>query len=100
MILYNITFTVAIEIEEDFVSWMKDTHIPDIFATGLFLEHKFFRLLNSPDDSVTNFSLQFYAENTQKLIEYEGRFAHALRYETQARYGEKALAFRTLLEAI
>lgn len=100
MILYNITFTVAIEIEEDFVSWMKGTHIPDIFATGLFLEHKFFRLLNSPDDSVTNFSLQFYAENTQKLIEYEGRFAHALRYETQARYGEKALAFRTLLEAI
>lgn len=100
MILYNITFTVAIEIEEDFVSWMKGTHIPDIFATGLFLEHKFFRLLNSPDDSVTNFSLQFYAENTQKLIEYEGKFAHALRYETQARYGEKALAFRTLLEAI
>ncbi|WP_296702081.1 DUF4286 family protein [Algoriphagus sp.] len=100
MILYNITFTVSIEIEEDFVQWMKETHIPEIFATGLFLEHKFFRLLNSPDDNVTNFSVQFYAENTQKLIEYEGRFAHALRYETQARYGEKALAFRTLLETI
>ncbi|MEN2280669.1 DUF4286 family protein [Algoriphagus sp. SE2] len=100
MILYNITFTVNNEIEEDFVQWMKDTHIPDIFATGLFLEHKFFRLLNSPDDSVTNYSLQFFTENTQKLIEYESRFAQALRYETQARYGEKAIPFRTLMELV
>lgn len=100
MILYNITFTVNNEIEEDFVNWMKETHIPDIFATGLFIEHKFFRLLNSPDDQVTNYSLQFYAESTKKLIEYEGRFAHALRYETQARYGQKALAFRTLMELV
>lgn len=100
MILYNITFTVNNEIEEDFVQWMKETHIPDIFATGLFLEHKFFRLLNSPDDNVTNYSLQFFTENTQKLIEYESRFAHALRYETQARYGEKAIPFRTLMELV
>lgn len=100
MILYNITFTVNNEIEEDFVNWMKETHIPDIFATGLFIEHKFFRLLNSPDDHVTNYCVQFFAENTKKLIEYEGRFAHALRYETQARYGEKALAFRTLMESV
>jgi hypothetical protein len=100
MILYNITFTVANEIEEDFVQWMKDKHIPDIFATGLFTEHKFFRLLNSPDDNVTNYAIQFFAENTKKLIEYEARFAHELRFETQARYGEKAIPFRTLMESV
>ncbi len=100
MILYNITFTVSNDVEEDFVQWMKETHIPDIFATGLFLEHKFFRLLNSPDDNATNYSLQFFAESTAKLIEYESRFAHALRYETQARYGENAMEFRTLMEMV
>jgi hypothetical protein len=100
MILYNITFTVSNEIEEDFVQWMKSTHIPDIFATGLFTDHKFFRLLNSPDDNVTNYSVQFFAENTKKLIEYESKYAHPLRYETQARYGEQAIAFRTLMESV
>ncbi|WP_268033411.1 DUF4286 family protein [Algoriphagus sp. PAP.12] len=100
MILYNITFSVANEIDEDFVAWMKETHIPEIFATGLFVEHKFFRLLNSPDDSSTNYSVQFFAESTNKLIEYENRFANALRNQTLQRYGEKALAFRTLLESI
>ncbi len=100
MILYNITYTVATDIEDDFVRWMKVTHIPDVFATGLFTEHRFFRLMNSTNDGFTNYSIQFFAESTAKLIEYENRFANALRYETQARYGEKALAFRSLLEAV
>jgi hypothetical protein len=100
MILYNITYTVATDIEDDFVSWMKTTYIPDVFATGLFTEHRFYRLMNSTNDGFTNYSIQFFAESTAKLIEYENRFANALRYETQARYGEKALAFRSLLEAV
>ena len=100
MILYNITFTVATEIEDDFVTWMKADHIPAIFATGMFTDHGFYRLMNSTADGFTNYSIQFFAESTAKLIEYENRFANALRYETQARYGEKALAFRSLLEAI
>lgn len=100
MILYNITFTVSNDIEDDFVQWMKATHIPDIFATDLFTAHKFYRLINSPDDNATNYSVQFFAEDTKKLIEYESKFATALRYETQARYGESAIAFRTLLESV
>ncbi len=100
MILYNITYTVATDVEEDFVTWMKNDHIPDVFATGLFTEHRFYRLMNSTNDGFTNYSIQFFAESTSKLVEYESRFANALRYETQARYGEKALAFRTLLEAV
>lgn len=100
MILYNITFTVSLEIEDDFVQWMKETHIPDIFATGLFTDHKFYRLMNSMQDGATNYSIQFFAESTNMLMEYERKFATKLRYETQARYGEKALAFRTLLESV
>ncbi len=100
MILYNITYTVAHSVEEDFVKWMKETHIPDVFATGLFTEHKFFRLLNSADDESTNYSIQFMAESTNKLVEYERLYAQDLRVQTQIRYGEKALAFRTLLEQI
>lgn len=100
MILYNITYTIATDIEDDFVSWMKTHHIPEIFATGLFTEHRFYRLMNSTNDGFTNYSIQFFAETTAKLIEYENRYANELRYQTQARYGEKALAFRSLLEAV
>lgn len=100
MILYNITYTVAHAVEEDFVAWMRGTHIPDVFATGLFTDHKFYRLLNSADDESTNYSIQFFAESTAKLVEYERKFAQELRIKPQIRYGEKAMAFRTLLQEV
>lgn len=100
MILYNITYTVAHSVEEDFVKWMKETHIPDVFATGIFTDQKFYRLLNSADDQSTNYSLQFFAESTAKLVEYERLYAQELRVQTQIRYGEKAMAFRTLLQSV
>lgn len=100
MILYNITYTVANSVEEDFVQWMKETHIPNVFATGIFTGHKFYRLLNSADDEATNYSLQFFAASTAKLVEYERFHAQELRVQTQIRYGEKALAFRTLLQEV
>lgn len=100
MILYNITYTVSHSVEEDFVKWMKETHIPDVFATGIFTGHKFYRLLNSADDEATNYSIQFFAESTAKLVEYERLYAQELRVRPQVRYGEKALAFRTLLQEV
>ncbi len=100
MILYNITYTVAHSVEDDFVSWMKGTHIPEVFACGLFTDHKFYRLLNSSDDESTNYSIQFFAESTAKLMEYEKLYAQDLRIKPQIRFGEKALAFRTLLQEV
>jgi hypothetical protein len=34
------------------------------------------------------------------MMDYEKNYAPALRAKTQARYKEKALAFRTLLETV
>ncbi len=39
MIIYNVTVNVEKEVEEVWVNWMKETHIPEILATGLFHEH-------------------------------------------------------------
>ena len=59
MILYNITTNVTSEIEEDFVNWMKTTHIPEVMQTGIFLEHRFYKLLHDSEDGSTNYSIQF-----------------------------------------
>lgn len=100
MILYNITFNVAPDIERDFISWMKEIHIPEVLATGKFHEHKFFRLLHDSEDGSSNLCVQYFTESIEKMMEYEKEHAAALRSKTQARYGDKAIAFRTLLESI
>ncbi|MBT6516091.1 MAG: DUF4286 family protein, partial [Crocinitomicaceae bacterium] len=38
MIVYSVTVKVNQEIEENWLRWMKEVHIPDVMATGFFLE--------------------------------------------------------------
>ncbi|MBA4300938.1 MAG: DUF4286 domain-containing protein [Cyclobacterium sp.] len=100
MILYNITINVSPDIEQDFILWMKGTHIPEVMETGIFHEHKFFRLIHDTDDGSTNYCIQFFTESLKLMMEYESKHAPGLRTKTQSRYKDKAIAFRTLLETI
>ena len=100
MILYNITFNVSPDIEQDFINWMKDIHIPEVMDTGMFLEHKFFRLLHESEDGSTNYCIQYFTESMAQMIDYEKEHAAVLRTKTHGRYGDKVVAFRTLLETI
>ncbi|GMQ25336.1 DUF4286 family protein [Algoriphagus sp. oki45] len=100
MILYNITINVTQDIEEDFLSWMKSTHIPEVLETGIFHDHKFFRLLHESEDGSTNYCIQYFTDSMEQMMEYEKKHAAILRTKTQERYRDKAVAFRTLLETI
>ncbi len=100
MILYNITINVTSDIEQDFISWMKSTHIPEVLATGMFVEHRFYRLLHESEDGSVNYSIQFFTETMDKMMEYERNHAPALRTKTRERYQDKAVSFRSLLETI
>ena len=100
MILYNITINVTSDIEQDFISWMKSTHIPEVLATGMFIEHRFYRLLHESEDGSINYSIQFFTETMEKMMEYERNHAPTLRTKTRERYQDKAVSFRSLLETI
>ncbi|MEO8589060.1 MAG: DUF4286 family protein, partial [Flavobacteriales bacterium] len=45
MILYNVTINIDLDVEREWLVWMKETHIPEVMATGLFLESRMFRVL-------------------------------------------------------
>lgn len=100
MILYNVTINVTPDIEEDFISWMKNTHIPEVLETGMFVDHRFYRLLHESEDGSINYSIQFFTETMEKMMEYEQRHAPALRSKTRERYSDKAMSFRSLLETV
>ena len=100
MILYNITFNLSPSIEEDFISWMKTTHIPEVLATGIFHHHVFYRLVLNSEDGSLNYCIQYFTESMELMLQYERIHAPALRAKTQERYQDQAIAFRTLLETI
>ena len=54
MILYNVTVKVDPEVEDEWVNWMKEVHIPDVLKSGLFERHHF---LKFPDENGNTYSI-------------------------------------------
>jgi hypothetical protein len=85
----------------EWLQWMQDVHIPEVMATGCFLSYRILKVLtNANDDEGVNYSIQYDAASMADYERYREQFAPAMQQQTKARYGERVLAFRTLLEVI
>lgn len=99
MILYNVTISVEKTSAADWVQWMKEVHSKDVMATGLFNSYRIFKVLFQQDETLT-YSVQYLTDSLANLQQYQARFAQGLQAKHTERYGEKAVAFRTVLEAV
>lgn len=99
MIIYNVTINIEDDVHDRWLAWMKDTHIPQVMGTGLFIEHSFSKLLNRQEDETgTTYVIQYIAVNMEQYNRYQAEFAPALQAETRKHFEGKFVAFRTLME--
>ena len=96
-IIYNVTVNIDNNVRDEWREWMKENHIPDVMATGLFLEARFTKIL-AESEGGTSYSLQYYCASQEDLNEYQEKHAPALQRDHTERYNGKFAAFRTLLE--
>lgn len=99
MIVYNVTVSLDESIHSDWLDWMKKTHIPDVLATGCFLENKMLRMLNEENDGIT-YAIQYVCPDMETYERYQKEFAPALQQHYNDRYAGKFAAFRTVLEVV
>jgi hypothetical protein len=100
MILYNVTVNIENELSADWVKWMKEVHIPEVMATGSFLEYKMFRIMHEEEGGGISYCVQYFASSMNELMDYQQKFAPALQAKTKERYKDRFVAFRTVLELI
>jgi len=100
MILYNVTVNIDVAVEDEWVKWMKETHIPNVMATGLFNENKFYKLLHEVEDGGVNYSVQYFADTMDKITEYQEKHASGLQAEVKDKYEGRYAIFRSLLEQV
>ena len=53
MIVYNVTINIDHAVHDDWFRWMRDEHIPDVMATGLFLDSRMVRVLAAEGAGLT-----------------------------------------------
>lgn len=100
MILYNVTVNIENDVEEEWIAWMKNKHIPDVMATGQFFDHQFYRLIGELPNNGSTYSIQFFAHSMREIDNYLTNFAPALRDDHIRKFKDKHVAFRTVLETV
>lgn len=100
MIIYNVTSSVDKHIADDWISWMKNHHIPQLINTGLFVDYRMVKVLGHDDPHTSSYAVQYFSKSMNDVEEYVNKHAPALRDDVQKRYGDKVVSYRTLLEEI
>lgn len=99
MYIYNVTVNIDADVHDEWLKYMKETHIPDVMNTGCFTENKIVKVLNV-DDVGHTYSFQYTFKEMGDIERYQKDFAPGLQADVKKRYADKFAAFRTLLEII
>lgn len=99
MIIYNVTVSVDYTILDEWLDWMKSVHIPEVLNTGKFIECRMSKIL-AEEEGGSAYSMQYLTEDMETLKKYQKEDAPELQRKLIEKYGNKVLAFRTLLDVV
>jgi len=99
MIIYSVTVNIDQSIEQEWLQWMKESHIPKVMETGMFYEYKLFKLLVEEEQGTT-YSFQYSAKSIVETNKYLQEFAPKLQQEHAEKYKDQFVAFRSMLESV
>lgn len=99
MILYSVTVNIDQTIEQEWLKWMRESHIPKVMETGMFYENKIFKLLVEEEQGTT-YSFQYSAKSIVEINKYLNECAPKLQQEHAEKYKDKFVAFRSMLESV
>lgn len=99
MIIYNVTINIEDDVREEWLQWMKESHIPKVMKTGLFIENRICKLLSETEVGTT-YAIQYTCKSMDDYTTYQQEHAPRLQQEHTQRYKDRFVAFRTLLEIV
>jgi len=99
MFIYNVTVSIDPELEQDWLTWMQQIHIPEVLQTGCFMQNKILKVITDVDSGAT-YSIQYFYELESDIETYRNNFAPDLQRKHLEKFKDKFVAFRTILKEI
>jgi len=69
-------------------------------STELFNEYKFFKLLDQDESEGITYVVQYFSSSIEQYKKYIQQFAPLLREKALAKWGDRFIAFRTVMEVV
>ncbi|MCM4162350.1 MULTISPECIES: DUF4286 family protein [unclassified Arenibacter] len=100
MYIYNVTINIEESIQVQWLSWMKEVHIPEMLKTGKFTKALMSQVLVEEQMGGITYSIQYTTDSKETLQKYYDEDAERLRKKVMERFEGKFVAFRTELAII
>ena len=100
MYIYNVTMNIEESIQVQWLSWMKEVHIPEMLETGKFTKALMAQVLVEEQMGGITYSVQYTTDSKETLQKYYDEDAERLRKKVMERFAGKFVAFRTELAII
>ncbi len=98
-VIYNVTVSLDHTIENEWVDWMRNKHIPDVMETGCFLESRMSKM-NDEETGACTYAMTYVAYSFEDLEKYKSEHAPRLQADANTTFQGKFAAFRTTLNVI
>ncbi len=98
MIIYNVTVKIDAEAADEWVKWMKEEHMPELMNTGLFTDSRLCRLLEQDETEGRTYTAQYFCNTIEDYNSYIDNHAQHMRDKGFTRFGNRFMAFRTVME--
>lgn len=99
-IIYNVTVKIDPDVEETWLHWMRETHIPDVLQTGCFTGCTIRKLKYPLDTDGVTYTFQYRCAGMHDLDRYHREHASALQQDHSSKFADRFVAFRTVLEDV
>jgi hypothetical protein len=101
MIVYSVTITIKSEVEEEWLNWMKSSHIKDVLNTGYFKDYEIQKLLipEGLPDEVT-YLINYTSPDIDSYNKYASTEAPRLQKEHSDKFSGKFKASRAVYKLI
>ncbi len=100
MIIINTTYQVAVNLEEDWIGWIRNIYIPAVTKSGMLAEPRLYKLFTEQEDGAVSYALQFEVESFDILESWSEKYGDSLRTSLSDKYQDKILGFTTLMEKL
>ena len=100
MFIYNVTIKIDWSINDAWVHWMLNEHIPEMTGTGCFTHAQLVRLLDGDEKEGPTYATQYFAESKPDYNRYLEIHSAKMRQKSFDKWGDRFIVFRSLMQII
>lgn len=100
MIIYNVTTKVDQSIQDDWLIWLKEEHMPDMINTGCFEKAVILQLLEIDNSDGNTYALQYHAASKALYNRYIEKHSQEMIQKAHRKWGELLLTFPTVMQVV